>query len=73
MKRGIIVAAAAISVTGAASANLFTKRQPLHDVGSCPRATIAARETGGGDRAAGCLSGSTGAGAAEPACATGLG
>jgi hypothetical protein len=49
------------------------KRQPLHDVGSCPRATIAARETGGGDRAAGCLSASACAGAAEPACATGLG
>ena len=50
------------------------ERQPLHDVGSCPRATIAARETGGGDRAAGCRCGSTCAGAvAQPACATGLG
>lgn len=50
------------------------KRQPLHDVGSCPGATTAARETGGCDRAAGCPSGSTCAGAVEqPACATGLG
>jgi hypothetical protein len=48
------------------------KRQPLHDVGSCPRATIAARETGGGDRGTG-LSGSTCAGGAWPACATGVG
>jgi hypothetical protein len=49
------------------------KRQPLHDVGSCPGATGAARDTGGCDRGAGRPSGSTCAGAAEPACPTGLG
>jgi len=49
------------------------KRQPLHDVGSCPGATSAARDTGGCDRAAGRPSGSACAGAAEPACPTGLG